>query len=445
MNTSIKLNTPCELINVVPLNPLISKCQIKVCYVGDQPNRNKSIITKEVAKEMANSLPGSPIVGFYNEASADFEEHNRIIKISNGSLKFEDTTRPYGFVDMNARVWFQDYLDGDTVHTYMVTEGYLWTGQYPEAKRIIEKGNNHSMELDEQSLDGSWTYDDKSGMEFFIINDAIFSKLCILGDDVEPCFEGAQITKFSLDDEFNNKIYALMKEVKKLKGEDNTVEDIKKPEEEMIDPVEEVKDPVSEEETEEVEEDTPAGTPEDEPVEAEGEEDDPAQEAEPVEEPAAGDPQEEEESEEKADEEENKDEGVQFSLTDFQNLQENYANLESRFNELQTQYNEMKESYDSLVEFKNTKDREDKQNMIDSFYMLSDEEKKDVQDNIDQYSLDEIEAKLSVICVHNKLDLSGKANDENNPGTTFNLDSVDDDSEDDIPALVSVLRKNRKN
>ena len=327
----------------------------------------------------------------------------------------------------------------------MVTEGYLWTGQYPEAKRIIEKGNNHSMELDEQSLDGSWTYDDKSGMEFFIINDAIFSKLCILGDDVEPCFEGAQITKFSLDDEFNNKIYALMKEVKKLKGEDNTVEDIKKPEEEMIDPVEEVKDPVSEEETEEVEEDTPAGAPEDEPVEAEGEEDDPAQEAEPVEEPAAGDPQEEEESEEKADEDENKDEGVQFSLTDFQNLQENYANLESRFNELQTQYNEMKESYDSLVEFKNTKDREDKQNMIDSFYMLSDEEKKDVQDNIDQYSLDEIEAKLSVICVHNKLDLSGKANDENNPGTTFNLDSVDDDSEDDIPALVSVLRKNRKN
>lgn len=445
MNTSIKLNTPCELINVVPLNPLISKCQIKVCYVGDQPNRNKSIITKEVAKEMANSLPGSPIVGFYNEASADFEEHNRIIKISNGSLKFEDTTRPYGFVDMNARVWFQDYLDGDTVHTYMVTEGYLWTGQYPEAKRIIEKGNNHSMELDEQSLDGSWTYDDKSGMEFFIINDAIFSKLCILGDDVEPCFEGAQITKFSLDDEFNNKIYALMKEVKKLKGEDNTVEDIKKPEEEIIDPIEEIKDPVSEEETEEVKEDTPAGTPEDKPVEAEGEEDDPAQEAEPVEEPAADDPQEEEESEEKADEDENKDEGVQFSLTDFQNLQENYANLESRFNELQIQYNEMKTSYDSLVEFKATKDREEKQAMIDSFYMLSDEEKKDVQDNIDQYSLDEIEAKLSIICVHNKLDLSGKTNGENNPGTTFNLDSVDDDSEDDIPALVSVLRKNRKN
>ena len=77
--------------------------------------------------------------------------------------------------------------------------------------------------------------------------------------------------------------------------------------------------------------------------------------------------------------------------------------------------------------------------------MLSDEDKKDVVENMDSYSLDEIEAKLCVICVHNKLDMSDKADNETNPGTTFNLDNVDDDSEDDnIPALVSILRKNRK-
>jgi hypothetical protein len=29
-----------------------------------------------------------------------------------------------------------------------MTEGYIWTGQYPEAKRIVERGNNQSMELD---------------------------------------------------------------------------------------------------------------------------------------------------------------------------------------------------------------------------------------------------------------------------------------------------------
>ena len=171
MHTSVQLETPCEIINVVPLNPLISKCQIKVCYVGDDPNRNKSVITKEVAKQMANSLPGSPIVGFYNEASGDFEEHNRSIDISNGKIVVRDTTRPYGFVDLNARVWFQKYLDyGKYEREYLVTEGYLWTGQYPECQRIIDNGNNQSMELDNNSLDGTWTNSNNGKPKLFIIN-----------------------------------------------------------------------------------------------------------------------------------------------------------------------------------------------------------------------------------------------------------------------------------
>jgi len=55
-----------------------------VCYVGDGPNRNKSIITKDVAKKMAPSLRGAAIVGYYNELKEDYEEHNRVIDISNG-------------------------------------------------------------------------------------------------------------------------------------------------------------------------------------------------------------------------------------------------------------------------------------------------------------------------------------------------------------------------
>ena len=105
---SIKMDTPFELIDIAPssINPLIQRCQIKVCYVGENPNRNGSIITKEVAAEMAKSLPGSPIVGYYNSATGDFEEHNRIIELSNGEFRMKDTTRPYGFVDLGAKVWF---------------------------------------------------------------------------------------------------------------------------------------------------------------------------------------------------------------------------------------------------------------------------------------------------------------------------------------------------
>jgi hypothetical protein len=60
------------------------------------------------------------------------------------------------------------------------------------------------MELDEESLRGKWSENDNGGPELFIINEAIISKLCILGNDNEPCFEGANITsvQFSFDDNF---------------------------------------------------------------------------------------------------------------------------------------------------------------------------------------------------------------------------------------------------
>lgn len=438
MNTSIKLNSPCELINVTPLNPLISKCQIKVCWVGDEPNRNGSVITKETALKMANSLPGSPIVGYYNEGDGDFEEHNRIIDISNGKWEVKDTTRPYGFVDLNAQVWFQDYLDDDKIHTYLVTEGYIWTGQYPEANRILVNGNNQSMELDEDSLNAHWAIDDNTGMEFFIINDAVISKLCILGEDVEPCFEGANITKFSLDDEFNKKIYALMKEVRKLKGGSLNVEDLKDKtpveDEELTEP--EV------EETEVVEDEAPEANPEVEDSEVEAEEsavEDSAVADEPAEEPA----NEFAAAEEEKIPEEN-DKNVEFSLDDFHNLQENYSTLEARYNELQDKYSTLETSYNELVEFKNGKEREEKQNMIDSFSMLSDADKEEVQTNIDKYSVEQIEEKLAVICVRNKLDMSG-ADRSAEADTTFNLNNDDDDANESVPALVSALRKAKRN
>jgi len=55
---------------------------------------------------MAQSLPGSPIVGFYNAETGDFEAHEREIELIDGKFIAKDKTRPYGFVDKNAKVWF---------------------------------------------------------------------------------------------------------------------------------------------------------------------------------------------------------------------------------------------------------------------------------------------------------------------------------------------------
>jgi hypothetical protein len=57
--------------------------------------------------------------------------------------------------------------------------------------------------------------------------------------------------------------------------------------------------------------------------------------------------------------------------------------------------------------------------------MLSDDDKKDVIENIDSYSRDDIEAKLSIICVRNKVSF---AENETSGTTTFNLNEDNDDS-----------------
>ena len=67
MNISVPRDNAIEIVERTEVSPLVDKCVIKVCYVGEQPNRNHTVITKDVATEMGRKILGSPIVGFYNE------------------------------------------------------------------------------------------------------------------------------------------------------------------------------------------------------------------------------------------------------------------------------------------------------------------------------------------------------------------------------------------
>ena len=440
MNTSIKLPTPCELINLTPVNPLISKCQIKVCWVGDEPNRNKSIITKDTARELANSLPGSPIVGFYNEETQDFESHERAISIKNGKFELKDITRPYGFVDLGAKAWFQKFLDNGVEHEYLMTEGWLWTGQYPECQRIIERGNNQSMELDDKIIDAHWTKDENGKKQFFIINEGIISKLCILGEEIEPCFEGSQITKvqFSFEDGFKEQLFSMINEIKNMLNEGGALMD------DMNTPV--VQNPEVEEPTTVVKEPTVTEPVVDEPITNEPVAQEPVVEdgtptAEPTTEPVfeetcpeCGKPK----SECECDEEADKDKPAQYNLDEipeYIELRNNYATLEEN-------YNSVCAIRDELLKFKNGVEKKEKEAMINSFYMLSDEDKKDVIDNIDTYSLEDIEAKLSIICVRNRVSFDELEKKDNvTEPVVYNLN--DDVVEDVVPAWVKAVKSNR--
>ena len=429
------INAP-EFINLEPLdiNPLMSKCEIKVLYLGE--NRNRSYISKEVATEMAKTLRGAPIVGYYKEEKEDFADHGEQVIFDDEGIKFNCLTKPYGFVSPDAQVWFQEFEDTDDFgnkikREYLMTTGFLWTEQFEESKRVVEKGNNQSMELDEKTLDGHWSTNVNNGMEFFIINDAIFSKLCILGEDVEPCFEGATITAptvsktfTKVDDNFRQTLFTMMQDLKfALEGGKNMeIEERKEIEENTLEETTNVEES-SMETIEEVEENT--------------EEDN-----------SVSDIVEDETPSEELTNENSEEDSIDTTIEENENSLEEEASEEEssisidEYNLLKNSYDELTEKYNELVAFKDAIELKEKESLIDSFYMLSEEDKKDVKENINKYSKDEIEAKLSVICVRNKVNFDqdtsdkndNKVEEENSAITTFNLN---DNESSSIPAWVS--------
>ena len=445
-----------EFVNVTQMsNPLISKCEIKVLYVGE--NRNRSYITKEVATEMAQTLPGCPIVGYYIDSKEDFGDHGDQVIIDGEGVKFNKLTKPYGFVAPDSKIWFQKFEDKDEfgnveIREYLMTEGYLWTGQFEEAKRVIEQGNPQSMELDEESLKGYWSTDNNRGLDFFIINDAIFSKLCILGEDIEPCFEGASITApkvssaFSKDDDFTRSLFTMMAELKYtlnnnegglsmgnlgtpvVEGEISTTEPVKNFSNEEGNVVEAVASEIKNN-TEEFakKEDSSVDDKKDKTQGDKPEKEDKSTD----DSNSTADEKSEGKEEDKEKTAENTDDKKKYELlkADFDELQANFASLE--------------EENKKLIAFKQEVENKQKDEMIASFYMLSDEDKKDVIANKAQYTLDDIKAKLSIICVDKRVDFSlGKASEETVIRATeeapvvYNLDAHEADT---LPAWLKAV------
>ena len=483
MHQSIATIDSPEFINLQPLeiNPLMSSCEIKVLYLGE--NRNHSYITKEVATEMAKTLRGAPIVGYYREDKEDFRDHGEKVTFDDEGIKFECMTKPYGFVSPDAQVWFQKFEEQDEfgnqlTREYLMTTGYLWTGQYEEAKLAVEgNGRPQSMELDPETLDGHWSTNNKTNMDFFIINDAIFSKLCILGDDVEPCFEGSSITApevstsfTKIDDNFKKTLYTMMQDLKfALEGGQKMIIDeaeTKVTEPEVVETEAEATAEETSTETEvateeetalETEESSEDKDTEDQSVLAENDnsiEDQSSQENftkaddkdEKKKSKDADDSKEDSESEED-DEDKEKDYkcggGSGSGSSKEDKKKKSYSLLETELAETKAAYADLEQKYQVLVEFKKQIDDEKKDALINSFYMLSDEDKADVIENKSNYSLDEIESKLSVICVRKKVnfDLDKEVESEKEAPAMYSLDGLKTEATQ-LPAWLRAVEAN---
>ena len=425
-NRSVAMIDAPQFINLEQdaINPGISKCEIKVLYLGK--NRNGSFITKDVAIQMANSLPGTPIVGAYRKDIEDFGDHGHIMHIEDGEIEFSCKTIPYGFVAPDAQVWFQNFTDtdefgNDTQREYLMTNGFLWTGQFPEVEQCITEGKGQSMELDLETMNGHWATDNNEGIEFFIINDAIFTKLCILGDDVEPCFEGAAVTKpevsknFSKDPEFSQTLFAMLNELKfALKNEGGS--DMPKSEnQEMVE--ETVENPEFTENNEGIDESSDEFACGNKKKKY-------AEDEEKKETPPTGDDSDNTDSDDTNSDDSKEDD--KKSSDDDDKKKRTQHSLEITPEEFAA----MKEELEALRAYRLEQENAKKDALINQYFMLDETDKADVIAHKEEYTLDEIEAKLALAYVKKNVDFStidGETEveeSEEDPITSFSLDDT---------------------
>ena len=433
-NRSVATIDSPEFINLAPdaINPGISKCEIKVMYLGK--NRNGSFIDKNTAIQMANSLPATPIVAAYNEDKEDFGDHGEVLHIEDGEIKFSCKTVPYGFVAPDAEVWFQKFDDTNefgetTTREYMMTTGYLWTGQYPELDKCINQGQGQSMEIDD--VDGHWTKD-SNDIEFFIINDAIFTKLCILGDDVEPCFEGASVTSpevsehFSYNKEFSHTLFAMMNELKSAltKGGSMPKENVESVEVEPTATVEE-EAPVVEEFAEDVETNEDVESSEDSAEETFAEEG----------------KKKEDDSDDSDDESDDSDDDDEYKKKPGKKceLENQVSELSEQLKELTDKFTALEAEAEELRKFKAERIDADKDAMIAKYHMLSDEDKAEIIADKDKFTLGEIESKLALLYVQKNVNFDEEEEVDSTPLTTFSLD--DETIAEDADPILSALRE----
>lgn len=168
--------------NVTAFNEVLSQARCRIFYKG--ANRNGTFITDEFAEKLVSTLPYTPVKGIYDSMEDDFTDH--------GKQRYEG--RIYGIVPENPNFAWEPHVDEDGVERiYACTDVYLFTGIYKqEALQIVDKAQ--SMELYADSIDGEWQF--INGKRYFVFKEGRFLGLQALGDDYEPCFEGAAFYTF---------------------------------------------------------------------------------------------------------------------------------------------------------------------------------------------------------------------------------------------------------
>lgn len=178
----MKVEFPVEIYgHMEKYNDVLSKARCRIFYKYE--NRNGTYITDEFAEKLLNTLAYAPVKGIYD--SEDYTDH--------GAAR--DEGRIYGIVPENPNVTWETNVDKDGVErTYACADVLIFTALYKEAVDIV--GKAQSMELYSPSL--KFHEASYGGQKYIVFDEGCFLGLQVLGEEVEPCFEGAAF--FSLQE-----------------------------------------------------------------------------------------------------------------------------------------------------------------------------------------------------------------------------------------------------
>ena len=179
MTNNIDMNFPITVFgNVEKFSDVMSLGRCRIFY--KYGNRNGTYITDEFAEQLIKSLPYTPVKGIFDEIDGDYTDHG----------EKRDMGRIYGIVpgpqDMNF-AWEKHVDDDGVEREYACVNVYYYTALYEEAGDIF--GKSQSMELYRKSIVGDWKI--INGKQYYVFEKGCFLGLQVLGDNVEPCFEGA--------------------------------------------------------------------------------------------------------------------------------------------------------------------------------------------------------------------------------------------------------------
>lgn len=201
--------------DTISLDDRFRKVKIFIAHTGE--NLNNTSFSLESLVHLADSLAHVPIVGCIKEGEDsiyDFSGHEEKITITTDGIDFEYIGVPFGFIpeDHNAHIEIRDGKQ------WLVAEGFLWT-KFNQSIDIFDSNNgkkSQSMEIEDVL-----GYVDDEGV--LHIEEAVFSALCILGNDVAPAMTGSTIEYFSTKHTFKDYVKEMALEFSK-RGDDTVDE-----------------------------------------------------------------------------------------------------------------------------------------------------------------------------------------------------------------------------